>query len=283
MKKYTTLLSTEIVSRHLSDPEWAIVDCRFALASPEKGERDYLESHIPGAVYAHLDKDLSGPIIPGKTGRHPWPGIDQATRFFSQIGIGSGVQVVVYDDAGGAMAAVRLWWMLRWLGHESVAVLDGGWQKWVSEGRETRTGKEVRSPREFLPQPRPEMLVNTDDVYKLRKNPAFRLFDARAAERYHGLNETIDPIAGHIPGAISAPYLDNLTAEGVLRPVEELRSRYQALVGDIPPENVVFYCGSGVTSIHNLLAMLHAGMGEARLYAGSWSEWIAEGNRPVAT
>ncbi len=276
MKKYTTIISTELVSQHLHDPEWAIVDCRFALASPEKGERDYLESHIPGAVYAHLDKDLSSPIIPGKTGRHPWPGIDQATRFFSHIGIEQGIQVVAYDDAGGALAAVRLWWMLRWLGHESVAVLDGGWQKWVSEGREVKSGTEVRPPREFIPKPRPELLATIAEVEKLRKDPAFRIFDARATERYHGHNETIDPIAGHIPGAFSAPYLDNLTSEGVFRSAEELHAHYKALIGDIPPENVIFYCGSGVTSIHNLLAMLHAGMGEARLYAGSWSEWIAD-------
>jgi len=283
MKKYTTLISTEEVSRHLHDPEWVIADCRFSLASPEKGEQDYLVSHIPGAIYAHLDQDLSSPIIPGETGRHPWPGVGQAALFFSQIGIEAGVQVVAYDDAGGALAAVRLWWILRWLGHETVAVLDGGWQKWVSEGREVKSGIEVRSRREFIPKPRAELLVSTAEVDKLRMDPAFRIFDARAAERYHGHNETIDPIAGHIPGAFSAPYLDNLTIEGIFRPVEELRTHYQALMGDIPPENTIFYCGSGVTSIHNLLAMLHVGLREARLYAGSWSEWIADQKRPVAT
>jgi thiosulfate/3-mercaptopyruvate sulfurtransferase len=283
MEKYTTLISTEELSQHLHDSEWAIVDCRFALAFPEKGVQDYFDSHIPGAVYAHLEKDLSGSIIPGETGRHPWPGVDQAALFFSRIGIEAGVQVVAYDDAGGALAAVRLWWMLRWLGHETVAVLDGGWQKWVTEGREVKSGIEVRPQRNFISEPRTELLVSTAKVDKLRMDPAYRIFDARAAERYHGLNETIDPVAGHIPGAFSAPYLDNLTIEGVFRPVEELRAHYKALVGGILPEKTIFYCGSGVTSVHDLLAMLHAGLGEAKLYAGSWSEWIAGGKRPVAT
>jgi thiosulfate/3-mercaptopyruvate sulfurtransferase len=283
MKKYTTLLSTEELFQHLYDSRLAIVDCRFLLTSPEKGERDYVESHIPGAVYANLDKDLSGPVIPSETGRHPWPGVNQATLFLSHIGISPGVQVVAYDDAGGALAAARLWWMLRWLGHDTVAVLDGGWQKWVSEGREVKSGLEVRPSQGFVSKPRAELLVSTEEVDRLRTNPAYRIFDARTAERYQGLNETIDPVAGHIPGAFSAPYQDNLTSEGVFRPVEELRARYATLTSNIPPEHIIFYCGSGVTSIHDLLAMLHAGLGEARLYAGSWSEWIADGKRPIAT
>jgi thiosulfate/3-mercaptopyruvate sulfurtransferase len=191
------------------------------------------------------------------------------------------MQVVAYDDAGGGMAAARLWWMLRWLGHNTVAVLDGGWGKWLTEGRPVKSGLESRPRREFQPRPRPELIVGAEEVDAIRLDSAYRLLDARAAERYHGRNETIDPVAGHIPGAVSAPYQDNLNLEGVFRPAEELRQLYQELLGETPPERAIFYCGSGVTALHDLLAMLHAGLGEGRLYAGSWSEWITDPARPV--
>lgn len=278
---YTTLISTQVLSEHLNDPDWAIVDCRFSLADPAYGRREYLQAHIPGAVYAHLDEDLSAQVVPGKTGRHPLPGPTQAARVFSRLGIGPGIQVVAYDDAGGALAAVRLWWMLRWLGRRAVAVLDGGWQRWLEEGCPVKPGFEPRRRREFTPEPHPEMMVTAEDIEAVRLDPAYRVFDARSADRYRGENEVIDPVAGHIPGAISAPYLDNLAPEGTFRPVEELRAYYEALLADAPAEKAVFYCGSGVTSIHNILAMLHAGLGESRLYAGSWSEWITDPRRPV--
>jgi thiosulfate/3-mercaptopyruvate sulfurtransferase len=191
------------------------------------------------------------------------------------------VQVVAYDDAGGALAAVRLWWMLRWLGYEAAAVLDGGWSKWLAEGRPVRGGEESRAPRQFQPHLRPELLVDTAAVEAARQNVTYRVLDARAAERYHGQNETIDPVAGHIPEALSAPYLENLAAEGVFRPRDELRQRYGELLGETPTDRVICYCGSGVTAIHDLLAMLHAGLGEGRLYAGSWSEWITDPDRPI--
>ncbi len=280
---YTTLISTDDLAAQIGNPAWAIVDCRFVLDAPQRGEQNYSRSHIPGAVFADLERDLSSEIIPGKTGRHPWPSVEKASAFFASIGIETGVQVVAYDDAGGALAAVRLWWMLRWLGHTTVAVLDGGWQKWVGEDRSVRSGMEKRPVRQFVPSPKPEMIIDVHEIDRMRLDPESRVFDARAYERYLGRNETIDPVAGHIPGAYSASYLDNLTETGTFRSVEELRSRFQELLGGVKPEKTAFYCGSGVTSIHNLLAMLYAGLGEAKLYPGSWSEWIVDPQRPVAT
>jgi len=277
----TTLLSPAELAPHLADPEWAIIDCRFTLADKERGLRDYLASHIPGAVYAHLDDDLAGPVIPGVSGRHPLPDPDAFARTLGGWGVGPGVQVVAYD-AGGAYAA-RLWWMLRWLGHEAVAVLDGGWQAWLAEGLPTVLGRETRPLRVFAPRLRPEVLATTDEVDAIRLDPAWRLLDARGADRFRGENETLDPVAGHIPGALSLPYTGNLAPDGRFLPAEALAARFAPLLGDTPAQRVVCSCGSGVTAAHNLLAMLHAGLGEARLYAGSWSEWITDPARAVAT
>jgi len=279
---FTTLVSTAELSQHLTDPDWAIVDCRFTLTETERGRRDYRQAHIPGALYAHVDEDLSGPIVRGKTGRHPLPDVDVMAHRLSRWGIDSSVQVVAYDDTGGSMAA-RLWWLLRWLGHDAVAVLDGGFPKWQREGREVRGGAESRPPRVFIPNPRSDMFVSTLDVLAALKDAGRRLLDSRTADRYRGENETIDPVAGHIPGAICAPYPDNLDADGAFKSQAELRARFQALLGDAPAESAVFYCGSGVTAAHNILAMKHAGLGGARLYAGSWSEWITDPARPIRT
>ncbi len=277
---YTTLISTAELAQHLADPNWAMIDCRFALADPERSRRDYTQAHIAGAVYAHLNEDLAGPIVPGVTGRHPLPAIDFAADKFSEWGIDDRVQVVVYDDAGGAFAA-RLWWMLRWLGHEAVAVLDGGWPKWKSEGRETREGMAFRPSRRFVPRPRPELLSTTEEIESKRQDAGCKLFDSRTAERYRGENETIDPIAGHIPGAISAPYPDNLRPDGTFRSDEELRLRFAVLLRGTPADHTTFYCGSGVTAAQNILALKHVGLGDAKLYAGSWSEWIADPRHPI--
>jgi thiosulfate/3-mercaptopyruvate sulfurtransferase len=278
---YTTLISTAELTQHLIDPDWAIFDCRFSLADPERGRRDYEQAHIAGAVYAHLNEDLASPIMPGLTGRHPLPGIDVVADKFSEWGIDDRVQVVVYDDAGGAYAA-RLWWMLNWLGHDAVAVLDGGWPKWKNEGSETRAGIAVRPSRHFVPHVRPELLSTTADVESLRQDADSKLFDSRTVERYRGENETIDPIAGHIPGAINASYADNLNPDGTLRPLEELRLRFTVLLRGTPANRAVFYCGSGVTAAQNILALKHVGLGDAKLYAGSWSEWITNPGRPIA-
>ncbi len=279
---YSTLISTEILAAHLEDADWVVVDCRFNLADPAQGRLDYVQGHIPGAVYADLDHDLSAPIIKGVTGRHPLPSVEQAVAACAALGIGNDTQVVAYDDRGG-MTSGRLWWMLRWLGHDAVAVLDGGWQAWQGEGRTTRSGEETRLPVEFTPQPRPELAVDADAVQALRTDGAYKVVDSRAADRYRGENETIDPIGGHIPGAISVPFADNLGPDGRFKSPEALRSRFEALLGDTPADHTVFYCGSGVSAAHNLLALAHAGLGDARLYPGSWSEWIVDPQRPVAT
>ena len=279
-----TLISTGELAKNLADPAWLIVDCRFYLADPGKGRQEYLEAHIPGAIYAHLDEDLTAPA-PGSAvcgGRHPLPDAQQAAQALGRLGIDRGTQVVAYDAAGGALAAARLWWLLRWLGNASCAVLDGGWQRWVSEDRPVNMGAEPRPPQTFIPKVRPELLVTAGQVEAMRQNQAYRLLDARAAERFMGKNETIDPVAGHIPGAISAPYQANLQPDLSFRSKSELRRYYQELLGNVPAGRSAVYCGSGVTAAHDILAMLHAGLGEARLYAGSWSEWIAEPGRPVA-
>ncbi|HEY4689718.1 MAG TPA: sulfurtransferase [Anaerolineae bacterium] len=280
---YTTLISTAALAAHLADPDWAVVDCRFWLADTERGRRDYQQAHIPGAIYAHLDADLSGKVIPGKTGRHPLPEVEAITRTLSNGGIASGVQVVAYDDTGGSMAA-RLWWLLRWLGHEAVAVLDGGWPAWQGESRSACSGVESRPPRSFVAHLQPQLAASTAEVLSSLHHEDHLVLDSRAADRYRGENETIDPVAGHIPGAICAPYADNLGPDGRFRSPEALRARFQPLLGDLPAERAIFYCGSGVTAAHNILATMHAGLGgEARLYVGSWSEWITDPARPVKT
>ena len=277
----STLITASQLERRLANPDLAVVDCRFTLADPESGRHDYQTAHIPAAVYAHLNEDLSAPVVQGVTGRHPLPAPEAAARLFSSLGIGPGVQVVAYDDAGGALAAARLWWLLRWLGHTSVAVLDGGFRRWQSDGRPVRAGIETRPPRTFTPRLRTDLTVTTDEVERLRQDPAWRLLDARSADRFRGENETIDPVAGHIPGAVSAPFGDNLTPECSLRPAKELRAHYQGLLGGLPTDQAVVYCGSGVTAAHDVLAIQYAGLGEAKLYPGSWSEWITDPRRPL--
>jgi thiosulfate/3-mercaptopyruvate sulfurtransferase len=279
---YTTLISITDLLQHLDDPNWAIIDCRFSLMEPDLGRRNYLAGHVSGAVYVHLDEDLSGPIIKGVTGRHPLPTVEVAAQTFSRLGIGEGVQVVTYDDLGGALAAGRAWWMLRWLGHTRVAVLDGGWPQWQKAGHPTREGEERHMSRSFTARPRPELVVTSAQVELMRQDPAYRVIDVRSEDRFRGENETIDPVAGHIPGAVSAAYADNLNPDGTFRTAEQLRQRYEQTLKGTPAENTIFYCGSGVTSTHGILAMMYAGLGEGRLYAGSWSEWITDPERPVA-
>lgn len=280
---FETIISCLDLEEHLHDPDWIILDCRFSLTDTDRGYQNYLHAHIPGALYVHLEEDLSSPVIQGETGRHPLPSPEAAASVFSNLGIAPGIQVVAYDDQGGALAAVRAWWMLRWLGHTDAAVLDGGWQAWERASLPVRGGIESSTPRDFICQVHPELAVSTSQVNLIRRDPAFRVFDSRLMERYTGDFEPIDPVAGHIPGAYSAPYVTNLTPEGTFRPAEILRTRFERLLEGVPAEGAVFYCGSGVTSIHNILAMMHAGLGEARLYVGSWSEWIADRKNPVAT
>ncbi|MDM8518783.1 sulfurtransferase [Anaerolineales bacterium HSG6] len=278
---YKTLISTAELAEQLDNPALVIVDCRFYLADTEQGRQLYQTAHLPGAVYAYLDDDLSGTIIAGQTSRHPLPEIETLSQTLSAWGIDSLTQVIVYDDKGGAIAA-RLWWMLNWLGHDSVAVLDGGWPRWEQEKRPTRSGDESVSPKQFTPNIQTAMLADLAEVQANHAKADYALFDSRIAARYRGEVELLDPIAGHIPGAVNAPFPENM-ADGVMLPPEQLRARFEALLGDTPASSAVFYCGSGVTAAHNLLAIAHVGLGRARMYAGSWSEWITQPNPLVAT
>jgi len=280
LDKITTLISTQKLADHQQDPTWVIIDCRFSLDDTERGRQDYEHAHIPGAIYAHLDQDLSGNIVPGKTGRHPLPDVEAMATRLGNWGIGPGVQVVAYDDAGGAIAA-RIWWLLVWLGHDAVAVLDGGWLHWMRENRDTQRGIDSRPPQKFIPRERPEMWVTAADVERILQDPNGRLIDSRTLDRYRGQNETLDPVAGHIPGAICLPYPVNLDEKGLFLLKDQLQSRFTNTLEETPPEAAVFYCGSGVTAAHNLLAMAYGGLGLGRLYAGSWSEWITDSRRPV--
>lgn len=279
---YTTLISVADLARHVEHLDWRIIDCRFDLADTVRGRNVYRTAHIPGAVYAHLDDDLSAPVIPGQTGRHPLPVQPGLAATLSRWGVDGRVQVVAYDDSGGPFAA-RLWWLLRWLGHEHVAVLDGGWRHWLAAGLPVSDAPSAPAPRSFTPQPRGYLAAEVEDVLRALDDPRARLLDARAADRYRGENETLDATAGHIPGAISAPFAGNLDGAGKFLDQQSLRTRYRALLGTSAAADTIVYCGSGVTATHDILALLHAGLGDARLYAGSWSHWINDPARPVAT
>ena len=274
---YTTIVAAAELAAHLHDPQWVIVDCRFDLQDTAAGERRYVASHIPGAVYSHLDRDLSGARQEsGEGGRHPLPSPADLTLTFGRWGIGRGVQVVAYDDQSGHYAA-RLWWLLRFMGHEAVAVLDGGWPAWLAAGLPLAAGEsDPVTPRLFEGAPHIEWLAAGE-----RLDVAPRLVAARAPERYRGETEPLDPVAGHIPGAVNRPYTTNWDAAGQWRPPEALLAEFLELLGDAPAEEAVFYCGSGVSACVNLLAMARAGLPLGRLYVGSWSEWSRLG-RPVA-
>lgn len=277
---FTTLVTIEILKRYLDDPAWVVVDSRFSLQEPGWGRGEYAEGHIPGAQYAHLDDDLSAPVIPGKTGRHPLPEVDVLVQKLSGWGIHAESQVVVYDSDNGGFAA-RLWWLLRWLGHQPAAVLDGGWNGWRSAGLPVERAVQRQPTRRFVPKPMPEMVVSAGQVQKMLGDPAWIILDARAAERYRGEFEPIDPVAGHIPGAVCLPYLESVGVDGKFLSKDELRTRFEAVLLGRTADKAVAYCGSGVTSAHHVLAMEYAGLGTPRLYAGSWSEWITDPRRPI--
>jgi len=280
-RSYTTLVQTAELAEHLGDPGWLVVDCRFTLSDPEAGLNAYRRSRIPGARYLHLEDDLSGPRTEF-SGRHPLPDPDAFSRTLAQAGVGRDRQVIIYDDSFGSIAA-RLWWMLRWLGHEAVALLDGGFQKWQREKRELES-VHPGAHGEGEPRARPErgQWVSAAEVERIVGRDNFRLVDARAPERFSGEMEPFDPVAGHIPGAVNRPWEDNVDVDGTLLSPEELRMEFAPLLGNVPPERVIHVCGSGVTACHNLLAMEVAGLKGSRLYPGSWSEWIADPRHPVA-
>ena len=283
LMKYTSLINAYELMDYIRHPNWVVIDCRFDLEDPDAGKISYTQAHIPGALYAHLDDDLCGEIIPGKTGRHPLPDVEEFVDTLGKWGITSGVQVVTYDDKGGALAAGRLWWMLRWVGHDSVAVLNGGWQQWVEQNLPVTSEVGTGSPQNFTPSVRSDLVVNADTVMEMIIDPDSIVFDSRILERYKGEYEPIDPVAGHIPGAKSAPHPNILNSDGLFLPQDVLYEYFRKLLGDVQADKTAFYCGSGATAVQNIIALYYAGLGETKLYAGSWSEWITDPNRPIET
>jgi thiosulfate/3-mercaptopyruvate sulfurtransferase len=278
---FNTLITTGELANLTGRPDVVVCDVRHDLARPDAwGEAQYRAGHIPGAVFAHLDRDLSAPKT-GTNGRHPLPSPEAAAALFGRLGIAVGKQVVAYDQGGGMFAA-RLWWMLQWLGFDAAAVLDGGYAKWVAEGRAIETDAVVPAPAEFTVE-RVTPTVNATGVMASLARQRLLLIDARAPERFRGETEPLDPVAGHIPGARNRPYTLNLNADGTFKHPAFLRAEFGALLAGEPHDLVVHQCGSGVTACHNLLAMEIAGISGTRLYPGSWSEWCADPARPVAT
>lgn len=276
---YATLVDASALAQHLNDPAWRIFDVRHQLADTGYGERSYASGHIPGAFFLHCDRDLSGPMT-GRNGRHPLPDAVVLADKLRRCGVGEDTQVVVYDDCQG-MIAGRLWWLLRWLGHDGVAVLDGGLDAWKAIGGELTSRVAAPSPAVFEPRVR-DLLVDAEYVVAHLESSVMRIIDARSPDRFRGENETIDPVGGHIPGACNRFFRDNLGADGRFKPAEILRLEWLSLLGGLAPDHVVHQCGSGVSACHNFLAMEVAGLAGSKLYAGSWSEWCADPARPVA-
>lgn len=276
-----TLISTQDLEARLAQPGLVLLDVRHDLGKPEEwGRAQYAAGHIPGAIFVHVDHDLSGPKT-GRNGRHPLPTPEGAAATFGRLGIGPGTEVVAYDQGPGLYAS-RVWWMLRWLGFTDVAVLDGGYARWAGEGR-------VVSEEATEPTPAPFAIgkvaptLNASGILGSLSRRSLTIVDARGADRFRGDTEPMDPVAGHIPGARNRPFTDNLAAGGVFKSAEALRHEFEALVGDAGMDSVVHSCGSGVSACHNLLAMEVAGLTGTRLYPGSWSEWCADPERPVET
>lgn len=279
---FSTLVSCATLAEHLNDPDWRIFDCRHQLADLGYGQQAYAEGHLPGAFFLHLDRDLSSPMN-GCNGRHPLPDPALLAQKLGLAGVTKQTQVVVYSDADG-MVATRLWWLMRWLGHTHVALLDGGLARWVGEGRALSREAPHSVPAVFSIDgaARCAGLVSAEEIQAGIDTSTLCLIDARSPDRFRGENETIDPIGGHIPGARNRFFRDNLDDDGFFRSPVELRSAFEALLAGAAPSQTAVYCGSGVSACHNLLAMEIAGLSGARLYAGSWSEWCSDRTRPVA-
>jgi thiosulfate/3-mercaptopyruvate sulfurtransferase len=272
------LISTATLAEHLDDPAWIVFDCRHDLMDLAKGDHVYRDGHIPGARFANLEVDLSGEKT-GKNGRHPLPSPAAFTAFLARNGVGNTSTIIAYDDAGGPYAA-RLWWLSRWIGLTNIMLLDGGITKWVAEGRALAREVPVAKPVALRGHADPLMVLNADEVEAGLKTSAMTLIDARAAERFRGDVEPIDPVAGHIPGAKNRFFKDNLNADLTMRNPAEIRAAFQPLL-NADAANTVHQCGSGVTACANIFAMEYAGLKGSKLYAGSWSEWIADPARPI--
>lgn len=276
----STVISAEDLHARLGAPELRLFDCRFDLARPDAGLAAFRAGHLPGAVFADLNRDLSAPVR-ADSGRHPLPEPSGLERTLRRLGVNAGDAVVAYDDRNG-MFASRLWWMLRWVGHDRVAVLDGGLARWTELGLPVTTAIAAPAPGDFVARVRPDQVVTAAEVARMAADPRSRVLDARAPERFRGDVEPIDPVAGHVPGAHNQPFSQSLEPDGRLRAPEVLRGLLAQALGNVAPEHTAAMCGSGVTACHLLLAMQHAGLGGGRLYAGSWSEWIRDASRPVA-
>jgi thiosulfate/3-mercaptopyruvate sulfurtransferase len=277
---FRSLIPVAELAPHVADPDWLIVDCRFELGKPETGERAYAAGHIPHAIYAHLDRDLASAVTP-QTGRHPLPDPDEFAALLAGWGMTPATQVVAYDADNAAYAA-RLWWLLRWVGHEAVAVLDGGFKAWTAAGLPTTTEVPRRPPGRFAARPNRDMWLDAREVAERVQRADWRLLDARAPERFAGAVEPIDPVAGHVPGARNHPFASNLGSDSRFAPAQELQRRFAQSQDGVADDHTIVMCGSGVTACNLLLAMEAAGKRGARLYAGSWSEWIRDAQRPVA-
>lgn len=278
---HSTLVSAAELHRHLNHPDWLVFDCRFSLGDVEAGATAYRKGHIPGARYVHLNQDLSSPVA-SYTGRHPLPNFSLLAAKLGRWGAGNQSQIIVYDDAGGAFAG-RLWWLLRCMGHDRVAVLDGAYSSWLKQGFPVTTHLPTVKPGIFRSYLNDQNWLGADLVCDRLAAKKIKLIDARTPERFQGKQEPIDPVAGHIPGALNRPFQRNLDKYGLFLPAERLRREFIELLGNTPAERTVHMCGSGVTACHNLLAMEHAGLSGSKLYAGSWSEWITDKNRGIAT
>ncbi len=276
---FTTLVSVAELAAHLNNPDWVVFDCRHDLVDTESGRRAYAQSHVPGARFVRLDEDLSGPKT-GTNGRHPLPAPEQFRARLAAFGMSNDMQAVAYDASGGYYAA-RLWWMLRWLGRTRAAVLDGGWDAWLKAGLAVSAQQPAITPGTFHGTAR-NHTVDARFILSELGQQRTRVIDARSPDRFHGEHETLDPVGGHIPGALNRFFKHNLAADGRFKPAAELKREFSDLIGALPPAQVVHQCGSGVTACHNLLAMEIAGLRGSKLYPGSWSEWCSDPQRPVA-
>ncbi|GGJ90301.1 sulfurtransferase [Pseudomonas matsuisoli] len=278
---HAQLITCEQLAIRLSQPEVFLLDCRFALDDPAYGRKAYEAGHLPGAHFLDLEKDLSGPVVPGQTGRHPLPAPNILSQRLAGLGLNSDSHVVIYDDGNGSYAA-RAWWALFWLGkQESVALLDGGLSAWKQAGGLITADEPAVEPGDFIGRPDPALVVDAQTVHAALGTPGLTLIDARAPTRFRGEAEPIDPVAGHVPGASCWPFTENLDEQGRFKTVEQLRERFARLAPE--QREVIAYCGSGVTACHNLFAMSLAGFPVGKLYAGSWSEWITDPQRPIAS
>jgi thiosulfate/3-mercaptopyruvate sulfurtransferase len=278
---YDKIVSTAELAAHLNDPEWIILDCQHDLINHAFGRESYAREHIPGAHFVAMEGDMAG-VKTGRNGRHPLPTPDALAATFSRLGVSAGRQVIAYDSSQNNYAG-RVWWTLRWLGHMGVAVLDGGLGKWKSEARGLTAEVPVPKTAVFTGRAKDHMQVGADTILAAIGKPGLQVVDARAPERYSGAAETIDPVGGHIPGALLRFGKENINPDGTYKSPEVLRADFTRLLGDTPPDQVVHQCGSGVSACNNIIAMELAGLPGAKLYVGSWSEWCSDPARPVAT